>query len=187
MNSSSARNTGLRKAVDLRHTARRLYKAMLPDIRRYEAAKRQATKALEKSAKGVVSIKCKAPDVFTVCMLHGLALENIFKAALVNQNPHLIDRNKISPKLLKHNLTKLAEAANISLSNNEKQILDWLTEVVVWQVRYQVPTNSRQLGIFWAMDHTIGENIRSFNKTVDTVFKRVEATLKPNVPKSRYR
>lgn len=174
------------KATQLRRSARYLYKATLADIRRYEAARKIASRRLSNSNRQIVAIRCREPEVLPIFMLHGLSLENAFKALLVSRDPNLISSKKISPKLREHSLVQLAHLTQTPLSNDEKQILDWVSEVVIWKGRYQLPTKADDLNTFWALDHTPFDYIKLCNHTVEAVFRRLTEALQPSLPKRRY-
>ncbi|MET4323597.1 hypothetical protein [Bradyrhizobium sp. RT5a] len=175
------------KAIELRRAARNLYRATLPDIRRYESACKKAANKFLKSTRDEALIKCREPQVLPVFMLHGMSLENAFKALIVCRNSKLVGSNKILRDLHIHDLSKLAKLAGIPLSRSEEQMLDWLSEVVIWKGRYQLPTAAKYLGTFWVLDGTIVDEIKPSNRTVDGVFARIESALRPSLPKSRVR
>ncbi len=175
------------KGLNLRRSARYLYKATLPDIRRYEAARRRASRLLERSNKEFVTIRCREPEVLPIIALHGLALENVFKAVIVNRSPELILSKTMHRDLLgNHDLVRFADRAKVSVSRSERQLLEWTSEVVVWKGRYEVPREAKKLGTFWAMDHSIGENVRSCTKTLEAIFDRGSKQLPPNIYKRRF-
>jgi hypothetical protein len=91
-------------------------------------------KELEHNRRAVV--RFPHPDVLPAFGLFGYALENIFKGILVSKQPTLVKADRLSDKLKEHNLLKLAAAAGIALSEKEKRILGWLTEVTIWKARY---------------------------------------------------
>lgn len=63
-------------------------------------------------------------------MLMGMAFESLIKAVLTQRN---IDFKYI------HNLRKLAQQADIKLSEEEFNLLDILSEYILWAGRYPVP------------------------------------------------
>lgn len=177
----------LDKAVNLRRSARTLYTATRPDIRRYEAAWREASKKIDLSDKKTVPIKCREPEVLPIFLLYGFALENALKALIVSRDATLIDPNRISKKLLKHDLVELAQLAEIKLSTHEKSTLEWCSHVTVWGGRYQVPREVSQLGTFLVLDHAVGAHVNRAIQTVEDVFDRVSKIVREDLPKSRPR
>ncbi|WP_315743131.1 hypothetical protein [Bradyrhizobium sp. SZCCHNR1075] len=175
------------KGLNLRRSARYLYKATLPDIRRYETARRRASRLLERSNKDFATIRCRTPEVLPIIALYGLALENVFKAVMVHRNPKLIASKKMGSSLTgNHDLVRFADHAKVSLSSFERQLLDWTSEVVVWKGRYEVPLEAKKLGSFWALDHSIGDNVRSCTKTLEAIFDRGSKQLPPKIYKRRF-
>jgi hypothetical protein len=170
------------KGCELRRSARRLYKATLPDISRYQAARNKAAKRIGAMPGAVTTIMCREPEVLPIFMLHGFALENAFKAKIVSDDPALISRTRLSQKLKDHQLNSLAKTADISLSKQEENVLDWISEVVIWKARYQTPVDVKFMASYFAVDHTITQHVRSFHRIADNVFDRVEVALRPSLP-----
>jgi hypothetical protein len=69
-------------------------------------------------------------------LLAGLALENLAKGILVKRNPGVVTQDKF---ILKgHDLQQLAQQVLSTLSKNELDILNRLTEFVTWAGRYPI-------------------------------------------------
>lgn len=69
-------------------------------------------------------------------MLAGMSLELMFKAVLVV-------REKEPPSI--HDLRKLAQQANLTLSAEQNALLDILTHSIVWEGRYPVPKTEERM------------------------------------------
>lgn len=159
------------KAVKLRRAAKVLYKDILPDLRRYEKARRVALKKLEK--RSVVPIEYVEPDFFPAVALYGLALENVFKGLMISKDSSLIGKSRLSDKIRLHRLAALAGKAGVSLSADEKYLLEWTSEVVIWKGRYSVPTN--YIGAqfpFHQLDNVTLANARKCMRLLDGLFAR---------------
>lgn len=66
-------------------------------------------------------IECDDPSVFPIFLSYGYALENGFKAIIIDRDPSLIGREKISDKLSKHDLVALADLALLPSSTSERE------------------------------------------------------------------
>lgn len=69
-------------------------------------------------------------------MLCGMALELIYKAVVVAKNE--------KPNTSSHNLFDLASDAGLEISNDQKGILDILSESIIWAGRYPFPKKQEQ-------------------------------------------
>lgn len=173
------------KAVTLRASALVLYRSALPQLRQYDLASRAATKELERNQTALV--RFPHPDVLPAFSLFGYALENIFKGLLVSKEPTLVKADKLSDKLKEHNLLSLAAAAGITLSDREKRILGWVTEVTIWKARYSVPVNTKVMENFFdRLDNTSLADARSCKEAVETVFMRARKALPRRVRRSKF-
>jgi hypothetical protein len=76
-------------------------------------------------------------------MLMGLSLECLIKGYILNKNPEFINDGRLvkhnGDKLDIHNLVKLFEIAGISVDENNKALLNRLTENVTWLAKYSIP------------------------------------------------
>ncbi|MGE0734388.1 MAG: hypothetical protein AB7P50_06500 [Alphaproteobacteria bacterium] len=89
------------------------------------------------------------PEVFeksknlprTSYMLFAFAIENLLKARIVKEASCLVSQEQLDKSLRIHNLLKLAERANVTLSPREEEIMRKLTNFGVWAGRYPIPTN----------------------------------------------
>ncbi len=74
-------------------------------------------------------------------MLIGFSIENALKGLLVEQFDNNMG-NKLHEELKKtHNLLTLANKVGIELTENEKLILSYFTESIIWSGRYPIPVN----------------------------------------------
>lgn len=74
-------------------------------------------------------------------MLIGFSFENALKGLLVEQFDNN-NGNKLHEELKKtHNLLTLANKVGIELTDNEKLILSYFTESIIWSGRYPIPVN----------------------------------------------
>lgn len=77
-------------------------------------------------------------------MLAGFALENLFKACLIEKNRtalrESVTKSGKMPNILKtHDLRKLAKRCEIELDQDTKSLLDRITKHSVWRGRYHFP------------------------------------------------
>jgi hypothetical protein len=172
------------KAVRLRRAGLQIYRAALPHLRKFEKARRAALKELE--TKEVVPIRCEEPDVFPVFALYGAALENIFKALMISKDDTLIGSHKLSSKLKSHKLIELATNAGMSLVAEEKELLHWTTEVVIWKGRYPVPTDTKTAQFFHSFDQATLESTDRCIGALNDIFARTKKLLPPRCRLTRY-
>lgn len=69
----------------------------------------------------------------------GLAIENLLKGIIVNDQPELVVQGRIGRKLWTHNLMRLARLASIEIDPIEGFFLWVGTECVSWAGRYPCP------------------------------------------------
>jgi hypothetical protein len=154
---------------------------MQPSATAYETALGEARLLLDTSDADRAEVKCEEPNLLPVYLLHGYAIENALKAILIHRDPNLIQIATLATKITTHDLTKLADVAAFPLSDKERQFLTWLTEVIFWKGRYNVPREARKLGTFYALDHlataTLAENL----DMLITLFGRAEKRLPAQV------
>jgi len=82
----------------------------------------------------------------TALMLMGMSLEAMAKSCLVIKDSSLIEKDKIAPKLLTHDLLKLFKHVGIALDKLEADFLNVLTDFITWQGRYPAPTEAVKVG-----------------------------------------
>jgi hypothetical protein len=80
-------------------------------------------------------------------LLSALVVENLLKAIVVNQAnwPDSQIAEKIPTELKSHKLLTLASHGHVSLTNEEADLLERLTEFGIWLGRYPAPTELKQL------------------------------------------
>lgn len=81
-------------------------------------------------------------------MLVGFALENFYKGSIVGNivlNNAPLNESTIDQELKDHDLCRLAAQAKITLDNQQKENLDFITECVLWLGRYPCPTSFKEL------------------------------------------
>jgi hypothetical protein len=164
------------KAISLRRAALILYRHSIPELRKFEKARRAAEKELKK--RPVVPIRYPHPDVLPAFGIYGSALENVFKGIMVSKNKGLIDASHLSKSLQEHNLVKLARSAGVSLSLTEDYVLQWVTEVVIWKARYSVPTRTEHAKhLFHKLDDVRLTSAKTCIKVLDDVFARAKKAM----------
>lgn len=79
------------------------------------------------------------PDTFAIAYgLLGFSLECLFKACIIRDNPHFVDKGKHSEELKNHNLLQLATIGKIELNEREKGACETLTEYMYVDFRYPI-------------------------------------------------
>ena len=85
-----------------------------------------------------------------VLLLLAISVENALKSVKAMNGNIIVTGGKIDTKSFGgqggHDLIHLANSINFSLSHNEKQLLEQLTEVVLWAGRYQQPLTAENFG-----------------------------------------
>jgi hypothetical protein len=164
------------KAISLRQSALALYRIAKPELRRFEKARRTASKQLKDHP--VAPIRYPHPDLLPTFALYGSALENAFKGILVSRDATLIGERKLSDKLKSHNLVTLAGHSDIVLSEREEYVLKWLTEVVIWKARYSVPTRAQAAHHFiHVLDDVTISSAMACMRELDAVFARAKSAM----------
>ena len=84
-----------------------------------------------------------------VCfMVFGFALENLAKGVIVCRDPKLVSRDKLSRWHGKgHDLSALFDRAAITVSEEERILLDRTTRITEWKGRYPVAMNFYDAGL----------------------------------------
>lgn len=90
-----------------------------------------STKRQEASDKYIPSISSSA------MMLGGFAIENMLKAIYVSRYSAFDSSGNLT--IVKHDLLTLADALEISLTKDERMLLERLTQFITWAGRYPVP------------------------------------------------
>jgi hypothetical protein len=173
------------KAFELRRSARALYKALLPGLRRHEQAAKRAKRVLDQGVRQVVAIRSHSPDVRPVYMLYGFALENLLKGLLIARTPHLISERSLSKRIVGHNLRALLRNAGISVNAEEEEALRWTEEAVVWKARYPVPAKINGARGFFEPGDPGLRQVQVRKRILEDIFVRIEATLKTYAKRPR--
>lgn len=84
----------------------------------------------------------KLPVVYAYMLLAGLAIENLIKGLSIKKDSALIDNGKLDQSLGKHDLLALARKAGVRLTEEERSLVERLTEYVIWAGRYPIPKRS---------------------------------------------
>ena len=73
-------------------------------------------------------------------LLIGYALECLFKGYLLAILPELVQNDvRIDKLLVTHDLVKLCRDANMAISDEERELLSFLTQSIIWRSKYPVP------------------------------------------------
>jgi hypothetical protein len=106
-----------------------------------EAGKKALAIAITaKDKSGVADIKAEAPNYLSAQLLYAFALENVLKGLMVNRSPGLVDINRVSRLLTKHELVPLAQQAGMIIHPQELPVLKALSHIATWAGRYPVAT-----------------------------------------------
>lgn len=118
----------------------------------------------------------------TFLLLYGLAIENASKGLLVAKDSSIV-KSVIKWKVKEggHNLRELYTATGLSVATDEQELLDALTQAVLWAGRYPVPKNHEDkpnfgiyLGPFFKNPEidSIVDNFSKLKKVCDRLFSR---------------
>lgn len=114
----------------------------------HEAAYREAVRQYDEAGTGeIVSVRIEAeePSFLPAFLLYGFAIENLLKGLYVLKNKEAITPDGPAvPKI--HDLNKLAQAANFTLSFPQTKLLEKLTTITTWSGRYPVATTRQKHG-----------------------------------------
>jgi len=84
-------------------------------------------------------------EVLFIClMLYGYAIENLLKSLLIKNGINLFQKGKLKKEYKTHDLNKLFEMCRLIRSTDEKEILDILSNSVIWAGRYPVPSKIQE-------------------------------------------
>lgn len=77
-------------------------------------------------------------------LLVGFAIENALKGLLIAEDPSIVE-SKVKWKIKSggHDLRELYKQTNLSITAEEQELLDALTQAVIWAGRYPVPKNHK--------------------------------------------
>jgi hypothetical protein len=86
----------------------------------------------------------------TPTLLMGYAFENWLKGIWVKQNLDEHAEYHVIPNELKsHDLVKLSDKTGLILTDNERKILESLTQFIKWRGRYFIPLDKEDNGKAW--------------------------------------
>jgi hypothetical protein len=78
-------------------------------------------------------------------LLIGYAFENLFKGILMLEHPEYFRPSAKIKDIQSHNLKNLCHKCNISLQQEEAELLEMLTIYVEWQGKYPIPLESKNM------------------------------------------
>lgn len=111
---------------------------------------------------------------FSAVMLWGYGLENLAKSIIVCKDPGVIkekNRQVSTPwgKEHGHQLVWLMEAAGVILTNDQRELLNFMTKVTVWGGRYPIPFGNmeKELSLSWNQEKhaTLDTLVQSLTET----------------------
>lgn len=88
--------------------------------------------------------------IWQVVMLAGFALENVFKAILINASSERVANGKLEG--FDHRLVELAQASNLALSDCEIRLCEICTHALVCAGRYPTSMKAKDLAGEWRVD-----------------------------------
>lgn len=104
-------------------------------------------------------------------MLMGLSFELLFKARCISTN--------ISFKPI-HDLVKLAETANLNITEEENKILKILSEYVIWDSKYPTPTRIKDLENHWKHQKELSNDKLDFENLLP-IWRRISDSFMGNI------
>lgn len=126
----------------------------------------------------------------TFLLLYGLAIENATKGLLVSKDNSIVESViKWNVKSGGHDLRELYTATGLLIEKEEQELLDALTQAVLWAGRYPVPknhANKREFGISlgpFLKTPEIGsivDDISKLKKVCDNLYLRALSSYSKN-------
>lgn len=114
----------------------------------YEVAHREAVRQYDEAGTGEITsvrIEAEEPSFLPAFLLYGFAIENLLKGLYVLKNKEAITPDGPAiPRI--HDLNKLAQAADFTLSPTQAELLEKLTTITTWSGRYPVATTRQKHG-----------------------------------------
>lgn len=109
-----------------------------PYLRAYDEATHEAmAKAYADGADGgSAEIRARTPNYPPAQVLYAYAIENVLKGLIVSHDPSLINGDKLNIALKEHDILALAERARFAVRDQEKPVLEALSQLSVWAGRY---------------------------------------------------
>jgi hypothetical protein len=143
----------LRSAGRLRDAAEAMIQHELPAESLYSEARKIAeVEALAQAVRngtdfGTADIKATAPNYPPAQLLYAYAIENALKGLIVLKCPGLIQEDKLHGDLTSHDLTRLAEKAEVTVDQQqERRVLEALSDLSTWAGRYPVALRPSEYG-----------------------------------------
>lgn len=123
-------------------------------------------------------------------MLFGLAFEVFLKGLLVTRTPSLVEDTKLSKKLTTHDLGTLLGEAGIDLLPGQGDLVDRLSESVVWAGRYPIAKTAQLFQLRRLENGALflpGTLLPSDLEAIEELWKQLVlvATNDPKIPKYR--
>jgi hypothetical protein len=142
-------DSALRSQFAWRYKAAQLYKVGLRTLESAAAAQEPSKTIFAQGSRHIPPKELEVLEEFRLYevgfFLIALAIENLIKGVWVGRNHSQItgvtDMRRDLPKLTTHSLAKIAHDAGVHLSKEETELLEALTECIMWSGRYSAPTN----------------------------------------------
>ena len=107
-------------------------------------------------------------------MLAGFAIEALLKGIVIARDPSTVSDGRFPKWLLNHDLARLMKRANVSLTEDEAQLVRRLAEAVQWRGRYPVPRHAGEL----PDSHGIGiYDVDNFRALYDRLERELSRTM----------
>jgi hypothetical protein len=91
--------------------------------------------------------------ISTYYLLMGYAIENLLKGILMIQHPEYFKANSKMTDIKSHDLSDLCKCCDISIQQEEADLLDKLTTYVKWMGKYPIPLEAHKM---WPMKKSDG-------------------------------
>lgn len=97
------------------------------------------------------------PEFRSFYLLAGFSIENALKGIYISKNIEIIDEEKLNSTLKEHNLKKLVEMINLTLSNEETEFLERLHTFTVSYGRYPIKVKCSAYNSSEKFDYDYGD------------------------------
>jgi hypothetical protein len=136
----------LRRAGHLRDAAEVILEHELPAEISYSQAREIAEEEVAAKIRGgdnfaTADIKATAPNYPPGQLLYAYAIENVLKGLIVFKRPDLIKEDRLDGELKSHDLNELAKKAKVAVEQEERPVLEALSQLSIWAGRYPVALN----------------------------------------------
>src|SRR5262249_4300767 len=175
----------LRSAGHLRDAAEVILEHELPTEISYSQALKiadeEATAASVRDGAdfGVADIKATAPNYPPAQLLYAYAIENVLKGLIVFKQPELIKEHRLHDELIDHDLNELAKKAEVMVEQDERLVLEALSQLSIWAGRYPVALTRRDTNMP-NPNERLGYG--SAHSIMRTFFARIYKELESRVP-----